>query len=291
LVTVDEALRGVEDQQRTQAAIRAFFGGRVSVTRPLRIPVEPVATSEIGDLHEALDASRAAVNASSVSQNSYRLFEQLRARRDLAFCAEQLLLAGMHTVSGDQFSLAEPTLDGARSTQRWALQEQDALREELDAFDVLIAQRLSLTVLMLERRQRSGNAPAMVSAIDALAEALSLVVDARRYVLAMAYLEQAPVLSTSSPVRERMTSLESSLEMCQKRALEIFSAAPKPAGDVSEQWQRLESNARSLSPNDFLHSVVELYWACLSRLVRLVVDADPSVDPYASSDAEASNRH
>ena len=34
------------------------------------------------------------------------------------------------------------------------------------------------------------------------------------------------------------------------------------------------SYARSLSPNDFLHHVVELYWACLSRLVRLVFDAD-----------------
>jgi Zn-dependent protease with chaperone function len=291
LVTVDEALRGADDQQRTQAAIRAFFAGRVSVTRPLRIPLDPVATREVGDLDTALDASRAAVNASNVSQNLYRSFEQLLVRRDLAFCAEHLLLAGMHTVSGDQFSLAEPTLDGARSTQKWALQEQDVLREELDAFDVLIARRLSLTVLMLERRQRSSDAPAMVSAINSLAEALPLVVDARRYVLAMAYLEQAAVLSTSPPVRERMTSLESSLAMCHKRALEIFSAAPTPAGDVSEQWQRLASNTRSLSPNDFLHSVVELYWACLSRLVRLVVDADASVDTYASSDAEASNPH
>jgi hypothetical protein len=60
--------------------------------------------------------------------------------------------------------------------------------------------------------------------------------------------------------------------------LEIFSAAPKPGGDVSDQWQRLKSNARRLSPNDFLHHVVELYWACLSRLVRLVVDAEASVD-------------
>ena len=277
-VTVDEALRGAEDLHRTKAAIRAFFAGRVSVTRPLRIPLDIVEASENADLDKALDASRAAVNASSVSENSYRVFEQLLVRRDLAFCAEQLLLAGMPTVSGDQFSLAEPTLDGARSTQRWALQEQDKLRAELDPFDALIARRLSLGVLMLDRNQRSGDARAMVSTITALAEALPLVVDARRYVLAMAYLEQAPLLSTSPPVVDGMASLEASLELCHRRALEIFSAAPKPGGDVSDHWQRLESNARSLSPNDFLHHVVELYWGCLSRLVRLVGDAEASVD-------------
>lgn len=281
LVTVDEALRGAEDQHRTKAAIRAFFGGRVSVTRPLRIPLDIVSMSESADLDKALDMSRAAVNASSVSDNSYRFFEQLLVRRDLAFCAEQLFLAGMQTVSGEQFSLAEPTLDGARSTQRWALQEQDKLRAELDPFDVLIARRLSLGVLALDRHQRSGDARAMVSAINALAEALPLVVDARRYVLAMAYLDQAPVLSTSPPVVDGMASLEASLELCHRRALEIFSAAPKPGGDLSDHWQRLQSDARSLSPNDFMHHVVELYWACLSRLVRLVVDADASVDADA----------
>ena len=281
LVTVDEALRGAEDQHRTKAAIRAVFAGRVSVTRPLRIPLDIVATSENADLDKALDASRAAVNASGVSENSYRFFEQLLVRRDLAFCAEQLLRAGMQTVSGEQFSLAEPTLEGARSTQSWALQEQDKLRAELDPFDVLIARRLSLGALMLERHQRSGDARAMVSTINALAEALPLVVDARRYVLAMAYLEQAPLLSTSPPVVDGMASLEASLELCHRRALEIFSAAPKPSGDLIDHWQRLESDARSLSPNDFMHHVVELYWAYLSRLVRLVVDADASVDADA----------
>jgi hypothetical protein len=78
-----------------------------------------------------------------------------------------------------------------------------------------------------------------------------------------------------------MASLKASLELCHRRALEIFSAAPKPGGDLSDHWQRLQSDARSLSPNDFMHHVVELYWACLSRLVRLVVDADASVDADA----------
>ena len=47
LIEIDEALRGAEDQERTDAAVRTFFAGRVSVTRPLRIPVEDVATIDV----------------------------------------------------------------------------------------------------------------------------------------------------------------------------------------------------------------------------------------------------
>ena len=50
LVTVDEELRGAEDVQRTNAAVRAMFNGRVSLTRPLRLPVEAVAATEAGTL-------------------------------------------------------------------------------------------------------------------------------------------------------------------------------------------------------------------------------------------------
>ena len=60
----------------------------------------------------------------------------------------------MPTVDAETFSLAEPTLAGAQSTQSWALQEQDKLRADLDSFDALVARRIGLGVLMLADRQR-----------------------------------------------------------------------------------------------------------------------------------------
>ena len=123
LLANDEALRGAEDHQRTEAALRDMFASRVSVTRPLRIAVD-----EAADVKETLARARTAVKESSLSEESYRRFEQFQFRHDLAFCAEQLFLAGVSTLDAKQFQLTEPTLAGAQSIQRWALQEQDKLR-------------------------------------------------------------------------------------------------------------------------------------------------------------------
>jgi len=49
-----------------------------------------------------------------------------------------------------------------------------------------------------------------------------------------------------------------------------------PTGELSDSWQRLVSNAAKLSHADFMQKLMELYWACLSRLVLLVVDAEAS---------------
>jgi len=43
---------------------------------------------------------------------------------------------------------------------------------------------------------------------------------------------------------------------------------------LEQSWQRLLANGAKMPRADFLQKLVELYWACLSRLVRLVTDAD-----------------
>jgi Zn-dependent protease with chaperone function len=275
LVANDEALRGAEDQQRTDAAVREVIGDRASVTRPLRF--ENVAGDDTADLETALEQARAAVKASSVSPEAYRAFEHYHARRDLAFCAEQLFLAGLQRIHEEDFSLASPTLEEAQSTQRWALEEQGKLREELDPFEALLVRRLSLGVAMLERQQCGSDARVLMQAVTRLGEAIPFAVDARRYVMARAWLERAtPVLGTSPHLRERMSGLEASLDDCRMRAFDIFSETPAPGGEVSDAWRRLQSEAAVLSPADVLQRILELYWACLSRLARLAADAEAS---------------
>ena len=275
LQTVEEALRGAEDQQRTEAAVRAFFAGRVSVTRALRIPVDDLAATEIGNLRKALGESRERVNASGVSDESYRRFEHYQVRRDLAFCAEQLFLAGIQKIDPEPFSLAEPTLAGAQSLQNWALEEQDKLRAELDPFDRAIARRLALGALVVDHRQRSTEASALANVVNALADAVPFAVDARRSLMAMGFLEEAtPALGTSPHLGERLDVLNATVNNCRVRAFDMFSKAPIPDGELSDAWRRLLADATHLPPGHALQRLMEQYWACLSRLARLVADAE-----------------
>jgi len=274
LLANDEASRGADDHQRTEAALRDVFASRVSVTRPLRIAVDEAAAGVV-DVEETLARARTAVKESSLSEESYRRFEQFQFRHDLAFCAEQLFLAGLSTLDAKQFQLAEPTLAGAQSTQSWAVQEQDKLRAYLDPFDTLVARRIGLGVLMLERIGRDDEARALALAVTALAEAVPFAIDGRRFLIALAYLDEAtPVLGTSPHLREQTARLSASLDGCRSRAFDIFSQAPAPVGELNERWQRLLSSAQQLSPAEFMQQLAQLYWACLSRLVRLVIDAE-----------------
>jgi Zn-dependent protease with chaperone function len=279
LIAIDEALRGAEDQERTEAALRDVFASRVSVTRPLRIALDEAAAGVV-DIGETLARARAAVKESTLSEESYRRFEQYQFRRDLAFCAEQLFLAGLPTVDAKQFQIAEPTLAGAQSAQSSALQEQDKLRAYLDPFDTLVARRISLGVLMLEHTRRDDEARALALAVTALADAVPFVLDARRSLMATAILDEVtPALETSTHLRERTAGLAATVERCRMSAFEIFSKAPIPTGELNEPWRRLLLDVPRLPRADFLQRLLDLYWACLSRLVRQV------------SDAEASNTH
>jgi Zn-dependent protease with chaperone function len=287
LLANDEALRGAEDRQRTEAALRDVFASRISITRPLRIALDEAAAgvadiNDVGDIRETLARARTAVKESSLSEESYRRFEQLQFRRDLAFCAEQLFLAGVPRIDAKQFQLAEPTLAGAQSTQSWALQEQDKLRAYLDPFDTLVARRISLGVLMLERIRRDDEARALAVAVTALADAIPFVIEARRSLMATAILDEVtPSLETSTHLRERTAGLAAAVERCRIRAFDIVSQTRIPTGELNDPWRRLLIDAPQLPRADFLQRLMELYWACLSQLVRLVVDAE------ASSDADA----
>jgi Zn-dependent protease with chaperone function len=274
LLANDEAVRGAEDHQRTEAAMGAVFASRVSVTRPLRIALDESAAHPV-DLEATLAQARTAVKESTLSEESYRAFEHFQIRRDLAFCAEHLFLAGLQTLNAEQFQLAEPTLAGAQSTQSWALQEQDKLRAYLDPFDTLVARRLGLGVLRAERQGMGGEARAVTLALNAIADAIPFAIDSRRFLMSLAYLEEVtPVLGTSPHLRERTGRLNADLDGCKARALEMFSKAPRPGGELNEKWQRLLSDGPNVSPSEFLQRLLELYWGCLSRLARLVSDAE-----------------
>jgi Zn-dependent protease with chaperone function len=282
LVANDEALQGAVDQQRTEAALHDVFTSRVSVTRPLRISVDEAAAGVV-DLEETLARARTAVKESTLTEESYRRFEQFQFRRDLAFCAEQLFLAGLPAIDPKHFQLTESTLAGAQSTQSWALQEQDKLRAYLDRFDTLVARRISLGVLMLERIGGAGEARALALAVTALADAVPFVLDARRSLMVTDILDEVtPARETSTHMRERTRVLPATVESCRLSAFEIFSRAPIPTGELDDAWRRLLVDAPQMPRGDFLQRLLDLYWSCLSRLVLLVVDAEASTDADAS---------
>ena len=289
LVANDEALRGAVEQQRADAALRNVFASRLSITRPLRILVDADAAGvvEIEDTHAR---ARTAVKESTLTDESYRQFEQLQSRRDLAFYAEQLFLAGATKLEAEHFQIAAPTLEGSQSTQSWAQHEQDKLRAYLAPFDTLVARRIGLGVLMLERNGGDREARELALAVTTLADAIPFAIEAHRFVRAISILDEvAERLESSAQARAQTASLAATVERCRKSALEIFSKAATPTGALTESWRRLVITAPTLPPADFLQKVMDLYWACLSRLVLLVVDAEASVDAHASRVSGASS--
>src|SRR4030095_5369017 len=235
LLANDEALREAEDHQRTEAALRDVFASRVSVTRPLRIVVDEAAAGvadikDVGDIEETLARARTAVKESTLSEESYRRFEQFHFRRDMAFCAEQLFLVGVTKLDAEGFQIAAPTLGRAQSTQRWAQQEQDKLRAYLDSFDALVAGRISLGVLVLERHGGDQEARARGGAVTALADAVPFAIDARRSLRATAILDEiAEQRESDARVRERAEALPAAARRWRRGAFEIFGKAPMPS--------------------------------------------------------------
>jgi hypothetical protein len=142
----------------------------------------------------------------------------------------------------------------------------------------LVTRRISLGVLMLERLGRDGEARALALAVTALAGAVPFVLDARRSLMATDILDQVtPALKTSTHLRERTGGLATTVERCRRSAFEVFSKAPIPTGELNDAWRRLLVDAPHLPRADFLQRLLDLYWSCLSRLVRLVNDADASL--------------
>jgi Zn-dependent protease with chaperone function len=280
MTTTDEALRQHQESEQKEAAAEAFFNHRVSVTRPLRLPIEEVETLATEALRRAADEAQSAATQSSTKQDDYRRFEHLQHRRDLAFCAEQLFVAGMRTVDAEQFSLAEPTLAGAQSIQSWAVQEQAAIGPQLDAFEALSARRLACGLMLVaDQHEPAGARRTSMLAFNALGATIPFVVEARRSAMAIHFLEAAtPALGTSPHLRQQLDGLSQAIERCRAQAFTLFSNAPPPSGEpeIGEAWSRLLSNAAALPPVEFLQRLLELYWAFLLRLVRIAADADGS---------------
>jgi hypothetical protein len=139
---------------------------------------------------------------------------------------------------------------------------------------------------MLERNGGAREARELALAVTTLADAIPFAIEAHRFVRATSILDDvAERLESSAQARGQTASLAAAVERCRRSALEIFSKAATPTGELTESWRRLVITAPTLPPADFLQKVMDLYWACLSRLVLLVVDAEASADSRPSADA------
>lgn len=276
LVTPDEARLGAHDLQHTEAAVRDAFASRISLLRPLRLTGDEAAASHTGNIAEDFARAGDAIRASQLSEDAYRAYEQLVLRDDLAFCAEQLFLLGVERLDGEQFSLDEPTLGGAQALQRWAQEQQHDLRAELDPFDDLVARRLTLGTLLLERHgDAGGGAHSLLRALATLADAVTAVTAARRPLMLATLLEQlGSELGSSVGLGARLGELSARLDQSRVRVLSLLAGAHVPDGDLGDRWRWLLANASDLHHDDFMQRVLDLYWACLARLTSLIADGE-----------------
>jgi hypothetical protein len=276
-----DLIQATDDNERVERTMQAFFSGRTSLLRPLRIPCDELEPLAVPALVSEMEAARAAMALSSAPPGAtYRRFEHYVVRRDQAFCAEHLLRAGMPGVNAERYSLAEPTLAGAESTQAWALEEQQALRPALDAFDAAVSRRLAAGVVLQAHADPGRDVRALAHAVTILAEAIPLAFDAHRAFMAVQALSAAtPALGPSPHLSERVSALTATIDDCHSTAHKMLRTAPSLSSydaGCAAAWADAIGAEAAPAAVEFFRRVLDLYSMLLRRVVIVATQAEQS---------------
>ena len=144
----------------------------------------------------------------------YADFDEQEVRRQKAFAAQELLLAGFSEVVAADFDLADGTHKAAVAALDQALERQRALAAPLEAFEAAAADRLSCALAMLRcstdpSDEYRNEVPSLVEALNALGEAIPGVHELRRLDIASQLVEAN---AESSPNGERAAAYARQLD-------------------------------------------------------------------------------
>ena len=144
----------------------------------------------------------------------YADFDEQEVRRQKAFAAQELLLAGFSEVVAADFNLADGTHKAAVAALDQALERQRALAAPLEAFEAAAADRLSCALAMLRcstdpSDESRREVPSLVEALNALGEAIPGVHELRRLDIASQLVEAN---AESSPNGERAAAYARQLD-------------------------------------------------------------------------------
>ena len=276
LVGASEVIRDGEQRDEDRESLRRVFLERVSECRPLRLPLDDVRPLDDAALRAALTSARVTMAASEDDlAERYRRFEQLAIRRDKAFCAEQLLLAGIAIPPGS-FELAEATVSAAESAQTWAAGQQQQSAPALQRFEDAAARRLACAARLDAKWSQSSDARSLAEAFDAVAAVLTHVHETRRLMFAERLIFEAVSARQASGgeapnAAAQIAALGERIVACLQRlrhGLETVNC-PGPLTSVPTSLAaRCGLDAATLDENavSVVDRVMALYWDLLGRL-------------------------
>lgn len=283
LVGLGDAVKKSRRREEGQQAVAEFFGDRLSVYRPLGLPLADTERLEEADLRAALILERDAMAASPGDlANRCRRFESLALRRDKAFCAEELLTAGITIANSEEdFELAEATLAGAASTAAWALEQQQLDAPALERFETAAARRLACGIALAARSSPSGELQSLCDVFKAVAGVISHVHDARRFLLAVTVLARVrDGDAVPGAVTARLQLLSASIDRCLDQVRRGLEDLPCPTELTSTPmtvaaWCGLLPGPEA-NPPEVMDRAFTLYSELLGQLVTIAGAGEPA---------------
>jgi Zn-dependent protease with chaperone function len=305
LLETERVAQETHDREKRHEAIKQFFGGRISIDRPLRIAIadlEPLSAEELRILCRSARDRMAAMHAALADQ--YRSFEVLQHKQELAFSALEVLSAGFSIARPADFGLTEGGLDVVMATQASVMKEQQALAPVLDAFEQVAARRLSGCLCLLrqlphsvrqaESQEASFLAPqtttdesvSLINAFEALAGVMSHVQNLRQLVAAGSVLvSQWSGNNPPDQLRARIDLVTVRIWRCVEQLLIGLKDIPCPAAFANEPMTLatrcgLSLDAATIDPRDIVERASTLYFGVLGRLVSIVQAVEATLESH-----------
>ena len=282
LVDTERAIRDSRTRDDHNRAMRRFFGQSLSATRPLCVVAEDVDSLDLDAIPWTLRETREAMlrDMDRVSAQ-YRQVEALEARREKAFAAEELLLAGYRLENGDAFELAEVTPQCAASTQVWAIEQLRALSPALDAFDSTAVRRLACGIRLTAALTDSPEPRAILDTLQAVTRTMGDFRELRRFDIARGMLEQLHDASPQLGATSRVIKLSEEIKACRARMREHLRTVSCPQWLSTEPvdvatWCGLSAQ-REAPSHEVLDRVLSLYFDLLGRLTVVALDAEETL--------------
>ena len=208
LVGLGEAVQGSRRRQEAHEAVAEFFDGCLSTFRPLRLPLQEALCLGDAERPEALVKARDTMVALTEDLAvRYRRFEWLALRHTQAFAAEELLASGIAISNGEDFELAEATLEGAASTRTWALEQQQLETSALERFEATAAERLVCGLALAAQKSQSVNIQSLCEVINAVGGVIPHIHDADRFLTTAAILARVGAGHDAAVVANRLQLL------------------------------------------------------------------------------------
>jgi Zn-dependent protease with chaperone function len=281
-VGANQLIEESEHRAEQELRRRAFFQERLSVHRPLRLPLSDVEALDNEQVRQQAIEMRGVMEASDPElATQYRQYEDLALKRAKALSAEERLAAGA-AIRREQFGLSDSTFESATSMQAWAQEQQCNVALALDAFESAAARRLACGLILAARRS-SPDARPLGDVFNLVAGVMPDLDEAQLFFTALRSLTELPAEAAPS-ANVRIASLGTRIgKILDHVGSEL--AGPCPSAITSHPmsvaaWCGIRPDAEGAVDLTVLERAPAVYSELLGRIVtiaRAIEDESPAL--------------